>query len=170
MTVAKRVITPSVPTGIATRIDTIDWTQATGDLDAQGCAVLKNLLTPDECQAITSLYPDDHHFRSRVVMGRHGFGRGEYKYFSYPLPDLIEALRPALYAKLSGVANRWNEAMSIDIRYPQAHDAFLKRCHDAGQTRPTPLLLQYEAGTCSRCRSRSCCRSRGAISPAVNSC
>ena len=79
-------------------------------------------------------------------MGRHGFGRGEYKYFAYPLPDLIAALRPALYARLQGIANRWNEAMGIDIRYPDSHDAFLKRCHDAGQTRPTPLLLQYEAG------------------------
>ena len=79
-------------------------------------------------------------------MGRHGFGRGEYKYFAYPLPDLIAQLRPALYAQLRGVANRWNEAMGIDIRYPDSHDAFLKRCHDAGQTRPTPLLLQYGAG------------------------
>jgi hypothetical protein len=146
MTVAKRAITPSAPTNIPTRINAIDWMQATTDLDAQGCAVLKNLLTPDECRAIAALYPEDPHFRSRVAMGRHGFGRGEYKYFSYPLPDLIAGLRPALYAKLCGVANRWNEAMGIDIRYPAAHEAFLKRCHDAGQTRPTPLLLQYEAG------------------------
>jgi uncharacterized protein len=146
MSVAKRAITPLTPSDIPSRIDAIDWTQATHDLDAQGCAVLKNLLTPDECRAITALYPEDQHFRSRVVMGRHGFGRGEYKYFSYPLPDLIEALRPALYAKLFGVANRWNEAMGIDISYPTAHEAFLKRCHEAGQTRPTPLLLQYEAG------------------------
>jgi uncharacterized protein len=144
MTVTKRAITPLAPSDIPSRIDAIDWAQATGDLDVQGCAVLKNLLTPDECRAITSLYPDDAHFRSRVVMGRHGFGRGEYKYFSYPLPSLIEQLRPALYAKLNGVANRWNEAMGIDIRYPPAHEAFLKRCHEAGQTRPTPLLLQYE--------------------------
>jgi uncharacterized protein len=144
MTVTKRAITPLAPSDIPSRIDAIDWAQATGDLDVQGCAVLKNLLTPDECRAITSLYPDDANFRSRIVMGRHGFGRGEYKYFSYPLPSLIEQLRPALYAKLNGVANRWNEAMGIDIRYPPAHEAFLKRCHEAGQTRPTPLLLQYE--------------------------
>jgi hypothetical protein len=107
---------------------------------------LQGLLTPDECLALAAFYPDDAHFRSRIVMSRHGFGRGEYKYFAYPLPDLIAALRPELYAHLAGIANRWNEAMGIDIRYPARHDAFLGRCHDAGQTRPTPLLLQYEAG------------------------
>jgi hypothetical protein len=126
--------------------DTLDWPHITADLDAQGCAVLKGLLTPDQCRTIAALYPDDANFRSRIVMGRHGFGRGEYKYFSYPLPDLIAQLRPALYAQLQAVANRWNEAMGIDIRYPQDHAAFLKRCHDAGQARPTPLLLQYETG------------------------
>jgi uncharacterized protein len=131
---------------IAARVDAIDWTRVTADLDAQGCAVLKGLLAPDECAALAAMYPDDGHFRSRVVMGRHGFGRGEYKYFAYPLPGLIAELRPALYARFAGIANRWNEAMGIDVRYPAVHDAFLKRCHDAGQTRPTPLLLQYEAG------------------------
>jgi hypothetical protein len=131
---------------IAARVEAIDWTHIAGELDAQGCAVLRGLLQPDECRTVAALYGDDSRFRSRVVMGRHGFGRGEYKYFSYPLPDLIAALRPALYAQLSRVANRWNEAMGIDIRYPDSHDAFLKRCHAAGQTRPTPLLLQYEAG------------------------
>ena len=130
----------------AARVDALDWPQITAELDSQGCAVLKGLLTPDQCGAIASLYPDDANFRSRIVMGRHGFGRGEYKYFSYPLPDLIAQLRPALYAHLQGVANRWNEVMGIDIRYPTAHEAFLKRCHEAGQARPTPLLLQYEAG------------------------
>jgi hypothetical protein len=131
---------------IATRVDTIDWAQATSELDAQGCTVLRGLLAPDECAALAATYPDDGHFRSRIVMGRHGFGRGEYKYFSYPLPDLIAELRPVLYQRLTGIANRWNEAMGIDIRYPASHAAFLKRCHEAGQTRPTPLLLQYEAG------------------------
>jgi hypothetical protein len=125
------------------RVAAIDWTLIGTDLDAHGCAVLESLLSPDECAAMVALYPDDSHFRSRIVMGRHGFGRGEYKYFSYPLPDLIAELRPALYARLSKVANRWNAAMGIDIRYPDQHGAFLKRCHDAGQTRPTPLLLQY---------------------------
>ena len=133
------------PSDIAARVEAIDWTQATSDLDAQGCTVLKGLLSSEECRDLAGLYPDDKNFRSRVVMGRHGFGRGEYKYFSYPLPDLIAGLRPALYTKLCGVANRWNEAMGIDIRYPENHEAFLKRCHDAGQVRPTPLLLQYGA-------------------------
>ena len=140
----KEIISPS--RGIASRVDALDWTQAAADLDAQGCAVLKGLLSPEECGALTSLYPDDKNFRSRIVMGRHGFGRGEYKYFAYPLPELIGELRPELYARLRDVANRWNEAMGIDIRYPESHETFLKRCHAAGQTRPTPLLLQYGAG------------------------
>jgi uncharacterized protein len=131
---------------VAARVDAIDWALATSELDTQGCAVLKGLLTPDECAALAAMYPDDSHFRSRIVMGRHGFGRGEYKYFSYPLPDLVAELRPVLYQRLIGIANRWNEAMGIDIRYPASHAAFLKRCHEAGQTRPTPLLLQYVAG------------------------
>jgi hypothetical protein len=140
------IIRPASPSDIAARVEAIDWAQASHGLDAQGCAVLKGLLSPGECRAFAALYPDDSRFRSRVVMGRHSFGRGEYKYFAYPLPDLIAQLRPALYAQLRGVANRWNEAMGIDIRYPQGQDAFLKRCHAAGQTRPTPLLLQYGAG------------------------
>jgi hypothetical protein len=143
---ANAIIRSASSPDIAARVDAIDWVEATRDLDTQGCAVLKNLLSPAECNALSALYPDDARFRSRVVMGRHGFGRGEYKYFAYPLPDLIGELRPALYTRLHGVANRWNEAMGIDIRYPENHDAFLKRCHAAGQTRPTPLLLQYGAG------------------------
>jgi hypothetical protein len=143
---AEKIVRPAPPSGIAARVDTIDWTQATSELDAQGCAVLKGLLSPDQCRALAALYPDDSHFRSRVVMGRHGFGRGEYKYFAYPLPPEIAQLRPALYARLGDLANRWNEAMGIDIRYPESHDAFLKRCHAAGQSRPTPLLLQYGEG------------------------
>ncbi len=142
---AQNLVRPAPPSAIAARADAIDWVQATAELDAQGCAVVKGLLSPDECRGLAALYGDDKNFRSRVVMGRHGFGRGEYKYFSYPLPDLIAELRPALYAQLHGVANRWNETMGIDICYPDQHAAFLKRCHGAGQTRPTPLLLQYEA-------------------------
>jgi uncharacterized protein len=141
---AKNIIPPA--SDIAVRTDAIDWAQAESELDTQGCAVLKSLLSPDQCRALAALYPDDAHFRSRVVMGSHGFGRGEYKYFAYPLPEAIAGLRPALYARLWPIANRWNEAMGIDIRYPDEYDAFLKRCHAAGQTRPTPLLLQYEAG------------------------
>src|SRR3954470_5923351 len=131
------------PSAIATRVDAIDWTRISADLDAQGCAVIEQLLTPEQCAALAALYPDDARFRSRIVMGRHGFGRGEYKYFSYPLPDVIAELRPELYTPLCPVGNRWNETMGIEIRCPDSHEAFLKRCHDAGQTRPTPLLLQY---------------------------
>src|SRR6476620_1876864 len=143
---AKNTIHRAAPSDIVARVAAIDWTQAGHELAAQGCAVLKGLLSPEECRAFAALYPDDSRFRSRVVMGRHGFGRGEYKYFSYPLPPVIAELRPALYAQLRDVANRWNEVMGIDIRYPESHEAFLKRCHGAGQTRPTPLLLQYGAG------------------------
>jgi hypothetical protein len=104
------------------------------------------LLTGSEAAGIAGLYDDDSKFRSHVVMARHGFGRGEYKYFSYPLPDTIAELRTALYARLAPIANRWNNSMGIDVRYPAAHADFVKRCHDAGQTRPTPLLLQYGEG------------------------
>jgi hypothetical protein len=142
----RNILHPVPSSDIAARVDAIDWEQASHDLDAQGCAVFRGLLSAEECRALAETYPDDSRFRSRVVMGRHGFGRGEYKYFSYPLPDPIAQLRPALYARLVGIANRWNEAMGIDVRYPEQHQAFLKRCHDAGQTRPTPLLLQYGAG------------------------
>ncbi|RXH20013.1 2OG-Fe(II) oxygenase [Bradyrhizobium guangzhouense] len=135
---------PSVD--LTAHVDALDWPQINAELDSHGSAVLKGLLTPDQCRAISALYPDDAHFRSRIVMGRHGFGRGEYKYFSYPLPDLIAELRPALYGHLQAAANSWNVAMGMDIRYPASHAAFLKRCHEAGQVRPTPLLLQYEAG------------------------
>ena len=131
---------------VAARVAAVDWTKAGSELDAQGCAVLKGLVTPEECRALAALYGEDKIFRSRIVMGRHGFGRGEYKYFAYPLPHPIAELRPLLYARLQSIANRWNEAMGIDIRYPESHEAFLKRCHDAGQPRPTPLLLQYETG------------------------
>ena len=124
----------------------LDWAAMAADLDRYGCALTGPLLTADECAALAALYPKDKPFRSRVVMARHGFGRGEYKYFTYPLPEPIGALRTALYPHLAAIANRWNEAMGIDIRFPPAHEDFLKRCHKAGQTRPTPLLLQYGEG------------------------
>src|SRR3984957_11281141 len=128
------------------RAAAIDWTKATGDLDTQGCAVLKGLLTPEECRALAALYPEDKICRSRIVMDRHGFGRGEYKYFAYPLPQPIAELRPLLYARLQPIAIRWNEAMGIDIRYTQSHEAILARWQKGGQIRPTPLLLQYGEG------------------------
>jgi hypothetical protein len=137
---------PARPPASTTRVDAIDWARVGADLDAQGCAVLDHVLPADACRELAALYPDDARFRSRVVMGRHGFGRGEYKYFAYPLPEPIASLRPQLYAALQGIANRWNAAMGIEVRYPATHAAFLDRCHAAGQARPTPLLLQYGAG------------------------
>lgn len=123
-----------------------DWTRVADDLSARGSTVIEAALSADECRALAALYPDDAHFRSRVVMRRHGFGEGEYKYFTYPLPPLIARLRTALYAQLAPIANDWNARMGIATRYPEKHAGFLARCHDAGQTRPTPLLLQYQAG------------------------
>jgi hypothetical protein len=146
MKTSAQTIIPRSESDVAARVAAIDWPQAESDLDAQGCAVLKGLLTAEECRALAALYPEDKIFRSRVVMGRHGFGRGEYKYFAYPLPSPVAELRPNLYAGLQPVANRWNEAMDIDIRYPDSHEVFLVRCHKAGQLRPTPLLLQYGEG------------------------
>jgi hypothetical protein len=130
----------------ADRVKALDWSRIADDLAGQGCAVLDRLLSPAECRAMSSLYPEDDRFRSRIVMARHGFGRGEYKYFAYPLPDLIEGLRTALYPRLAPIANRWNEQMKISMRYPAAHADFIELCHAAGQMRPTPLLLQYDAG------------------------
>jgi len=123
-----------------------DWKNVAPDLDAQGSAMLEHLLSAEECRAIGALYPQDDLFRSRVVMARHGFGRGEYKYFSYPVPDLVAELRTAIYPHLVPIANRWNTSMGIDIVYPAKHADFLDRCHAAGQRKPTPLLLQYETG------------------------
>jgi hypothetical protein len=121
----------------------VDWPAAAADLDAQGWAVLPGLLSPQACDATASLYDNEDGFRSRVVMARHGFGCGEYKYFAYPLPALVERLRTSLYPHLAPIANRWHEAMGMDVRFPADHAAFIARCHAAGQIRPTPLLLQY---------------------------
>src|SRR5207237_535315 len=131
---------------IDTRVEAVDWASASTHLDGYGWAMLRKLLTADECQTIARLYEDDGRFRSHVVMARHGFGRGEYKYFTYPLPDIVADLRRAIYPNLAPIANRWNASMGIDVRYPDAHADFIARCHKAGQTRPTPLLLQYAAG------------------------
>jgi len=128
---------------IEARVERIEWSRVAADLDAEGWATAEQLLTPRECEDIAGLYEAGGHFRSRIVMARHGFGRGEYKYFAYPLPEIVAELRGALYPHLRLVANRWNEAMGIGVRYPETHAAFLERCHEAGQSRPTPLLLQY---------------------------
>jgi len=123
--------------------DRLDWRRILEELDQYGNALLHGLLTHEQCDALAALFPDDTHFRSRVVMERHGFGRGEYKYFRYPLPEVVSQLRTALYPRLVPVANRWNKIMGIDVQYPREHSDFIQRCHDAGQLRPTPLLLQY---------------------------
>ena len=128
------------------RVAALEWRRIGEELNAQGNGVLESLLTAEECAALAGLYPDESVFRSRVVMGSHGFGRGEYKYFRYPLPEIVEELRTALYPRLAPIANGWNAAMDIAVRYPETHEAFLRRCHAAGQKKPTPLLLQYGEG------------------------
>jgi uncharacterized protein len=130
---------------VGERVRTIDWPRVGQDLDARGSAILEGLISPAECQLLAELYPNDAMFRSRVIMARHGFGRGEYKYFSYPLPEIIAGLRTELYPRLAPTANRWSEAMGLGQRYPAEHVDFLARCHEAGQRKPTPLLLQYAA-------------------------
>jgi hypothetical protein len=142
------VVTTSIsvsPTNIAEQIKAIDWEQISQDLDAQGSAMVARLLSPTECEMLAAFYSQDELFRSRIVMGRHGFGRGEYKYFRYPLPELIGELRTGMYPYLVPIANRWNKTMGIEVRYPAKHRDFIERCRQAGQTKPTPLLLQYGA-------------------------
>jgi hypothetical protein len=134
------------PPELGERIAALDWAEVSGQLDSAGCATIGPLLMADECAALIDTYESDERFRSHIVMARHGFGRGEYKYFAYPLPDIVAALRTSLYPPLAEIANRWNAAMGIAVRYPDKRAAFLKRCHDAGQTKPTPLLLRYGAG------------------------
>jgi uncharacterized protein len=128
------------------RLAGIDWVQIGADLDSYGAATLPGLLTAAECGTLRALYTDERIFRSRVVMSRHGFGRGEYKYFDYPLPQGVASLRAALYPHLAPIANRWNEHMRLGPRYPANHAAFIRRCHAAGQIRATPLLLRYQTG------------------------
>jgi uncharacterized protein len=126
------------------RYASVDWACVERDLDARGAALIQRVLSPEECQALIDLYPLEPMFRSRVVMSRHGFGRGEYKYFGYPLPRLVFDLRTAAYPHLVPLANRWNELMGLQARYPPRHAEFVERCHAAGQDKPTPLLLRYE--------------------------
>lgn len=128
------------------RAGSYDWNALSADLNAQGSAVMPKLLSPAECVQLAAMYQEEKHFRSHVHMARHGFGKGEYRYFKYPLPDLIGGFRTALYPHLATIANAWNERMNIDLRYPAQHAQFLKACHDQGQQRPTPLLLQYVEG------------------------
>jgi len=142
---------PPIPKGggspqIEQRVAAAGWDAIDAALDANGFAVMTGLLDAEACAAIAGLYPVDGRFRSHIHMARHGFGRGEYKYFAYPLPDEVAALRTALYPPLASLANRWHEALGEAQRFPLRHADLLARCHDAGQARPTPLLLKYEAG------------------------
>ena len=121
----------------------ISWEQVSRDLDEEGNAIIERILSTDECDEIRALYEEEKLFRSHIVMERHNFGRGEYRYFSYPLPDLVTRLRTSLYPHLVPIANRWNEALGSDLRFPAAHAEFIRRCHEAGQTKPTPLILKY---------------------------
>jgi uncharacterized protein len=130
----------------AERVAALDWSAIGSSLDAAGCATTPALVTPADASALVETYDSDASFRSRVIMSRHGFGRGEYKYFAYPLPKVVAELRTALYPRLAEIANRWNEAMGIDVRYPRTLADYLKQCHRAGQEKPTPLLLRYGAG------------------------
>ena len=125
-------------------VEEISWEQVVQDLDSQGNAVIKNILLAGECDNVRALYPERKLFRSEVIMERHGFGRGEYRYFRYPLPALIATLRTSLYPHLVPIANRWNEVLGIDARYPARHADYIRRCHQAGQDKPTPLILKYE--------------------------
>ncbi|MCF3947005.1 2OG-Fe(II) oxygenase [Acidiphilium iwatense] len=131
---------------IAERVAHLDWPALEADLDAFGCATTGPLLTTAECADLAGQYKTDRLFRSRIVMARHGFGRGEYKYYAYPLPDLVTGLRTALYPRLAPIANRWDVALGRGGDYPAEHRRFLDCCHAAAQTRPTPLLLNYGAG------------------------
>jgi hypothetical protein len=146
MTTAAPRVAALCPPAVTERVAALDWRRVADEVDAHGCAVARSLLTPGECAALARTYAADGGFRSRIVMARHGFGRGEYKYFAYPLPEVVAQLRTALYPHLASIANRWNESMRIPVRFPDAHAAFLQRCHAAGQLRPTPLLLQYGEG------------------------
>src|SRR5438477_3622407 len=131
------------PPSIPQRIESFDWDTINIELDAYGASVLGPLLSPDQCNTLVNGYDNGNLYRSRVIMARHGFGRGEYKYLTYPLPSVIAELRESLYPYLAEIANRWNQAMGIDVRYPAGHEAFKARCHKAGQTKPTPLILKY---------------------------
>jgi len=141
---------PVEPSTITERIAALNWPTLSASLDAEGYAAVPSLLDPSECGALAEIYDVPERFRSRVVMARHGYGRGEYKYFAYPLPAIIAELRAALYPELASIANRWNETLRVAARYPETHASFLDRCHRAGQVKPTPLLLRYGEGDFNR--------------------
>ena len=140
------MVTAAPADSSAQRVAALDWRSLGAEIDAQGSAVIPQLLSALECRALAALFAQDRLFRSRVVMARHGFGRGEYRYFTYPLPVQIAPWREALYARLAPIANTWNERLGLELRFPAVHAEFLARCHAAGQARATPLLLRYEAG------------------------
>jgi hypothetical protein len=143
---AARLKADAAPQGVAARIEALDWKRIAADLDAHGCATTDVLLDAGECLSLREAYAADALFRSRIAMARHGFGRGEYKYFAYPLPDMVAALRTWLYAPLADIANAWCTAQGRSTRYPREHEGYLARCHKAGQCKPTPLLLSYDPG------------------------
>ncbi len=143
--VRSRIALASAPV-IAERVAALDWRRIVANLDTDAYAVIGSVLSPQECESLAASYEANERFRGRIVMARHSFGRGEYKYFAYPLPEVVASLRTALYPRLSGIANRWNEAMGIEARYPDDHASYLDRCHRAGQISPTPLLLRYGEG------------------------
>ena len=169
-------------TGIVSRVESLDWAQIVSDLDAYGCAAAKGVLLPEQCRALAALYDQDGLFRSRIVMSRHGFGRGEYKYWAHPLPEAVATLRCALYPHLAEVANRWNQTMQIDVRYPADHTEYLEQCHEVGGSsrrrfssntaRETSIACTRTctAISCSHCRSLSSCRFPARISPGASSC
>jgi hypothetical protein len=147
LTQAQRARTISdAATSVCDRVAALDWAALGADLESNGCATTNRLLSAAECKSLAETYSSEALFRSRIVMARHGFGRGEYKYYSNPLPEIVAELRTALYPPLAEIANRWNEAIDFAVRYPKNHAAFLKLCHDGGQDKPTPLLLQYGPG------------------------
>jgi hypothetical protein len=136
----------AAPLLLSERIAALDWTEVSAELDAHGCATIGPLLAAQECAQLVAGYETDERFRSRIIMARHGFGRGEYKYYTYPLPEAVATLRSALYPPLAAIANHWHEAMGIAARFPDRHTDFLERCHRAGQVKPTPLVLRYGVG------------------------
>lgn len=140
------VLAQAAPPSAAVRLAAADWPRLVADLDERGTAMLPGLFDRETCRAVAVSYADDSRFRSRVVMSKHGFGRGEYRYFAYPLPFDLASIRATLYARLAPLANRWHERMKRAARFPASHAEFLARCHAAGQARPTPLLLKYGAG------------------------